>query len=85
MKSVEIYTKDYCPYCHSAKALLKRKGVAFTEIDVMNDRAELENMIKRSGGRRTVPQVFIGDTHVGGSDDIHDLDRAGQLDPLLAS
>jgi glutaredoxin 3 len=85
MKPVTIYTKDYCPYCHSAKALLQRKGVAFKEIDVMNDRAALETMIKRAGGRRTVPQVFIGDQHVGGSDDIHDLDRAGQLDPLLAS
>ena len=81
---VTIYTTPYCPYCHAAKALLKKKGVAFDEIDVQNA-ALRQQMMLRSNGRHTVPQIFIGDTHVGGSDDIHELDRRGQLDPLLAS
>ena len=82
MPKVTIYTTPYCPYCHAAKALLKQKGVAFDEIDVQ-DAATRQQMMLRANGRRTVPQIFIGDTHVGGSDDIHDLDRRGQLDPLL--
>lgn len=79
---VTIYTTPYCPYCHAAKALLKRKGVAFEEIDVQ-DGSRRQQMMLRANGRRTVPQIFIGDMHVGGSDDIHDLDRRGQLDPIL--
>jgi glutaredoxin 3 len=79
---VTIYTTPYCPYCHAAKALLKRKGVAFEEIDVQDPSLRQQMMI-RANGRRTVPQIFIGETHVGGSDDMHELDRRGKLDPLL--
>ncbi|MFO1132142.1 MAG: glutaredoxin 3 [Hyphomicrobiales bacterium] len=82
MQKVTIYTTPYCPYCHAAKALLKRKGVAFDEIDV-RDAGLRQQMMLRANGRHTVPQIFIGETHVGGSDDIHELDRRGQLDPLL--
>lgn len=84
MKSVEIYTTPFCPYCHMAKALLLRKGVAFTEIDVSRDPALRRAMVERAGGRRTVPQIFIGAEHVGGSDDLHALDARGRLDPMLA-
>jgi glutaredoxin 3 len=79
---VEIYTTRWCPYCHMAKALLKRKGVSFSEIDVGRERRA--EMVQRAHGRTTVPQIFIGDVHVGGCDDLHDLERAGKLDPLLA-
>ena len=82
MQKVTIYTTPYCPYCHAAKALLKKKGVSFEEIDVQ-DAVLRQQMMLRASGRRTVPQIFIGETHVGGSDDIHELDRRGQLDPLL--
>ena len=82
MQKVTIYTTPYCPYCHAAKALLKQKGVAFEEIDVQ-DAATRQQMMLRANGRRTVPQIFIGERHVGGSDDIHELDRRGELDPLL--
>ena len=84
MPLIEIYTTRYCPYCHAAKALLKRKGAAFTEIDVSGDWEGREAMIKRADGQMTVPQIFIGATHVGGSDELHALERAGKLDPLLA-
>ena len=84
MPSVEIYTTRYCGYCRMAKALLARKGVAFSEIDVGADWQRREEMIERSNGAMTVPQVFIGKVHVGGSDELHALDRAGKLDPLLA-
>lgn len=80
---VTIYTTPWCGYCARAKALLTRKGVAYTEIDVEARRELREEMIARSG-RRTVPQVFIGDRHVGGSDDLAALEAAGELDPLLA-
>ena len=79
---ITIYTTPYCPYCHAAKALLNRKGAAFEEIDVQ-DPSLRQQMMLRANGRRTVPQIFIGEQHVGGSDDIHDLDRRGKLDPLL--
>ena len=79
---ITIYTTPYCPYCHAAKALLKKKGVAFDEIDVQEPSLR-QQMMLRANGRRTVPQIFIGETHVGGSDDIHELDRRGALDPLL--
>lgn len=84
MPDVTIYTKSWCPYCHAAKDLLKKKGVAFEEIDVADPQAQ-SAMAKRAGGRSTVPQIFIGQTHVGGCDDLHALERRGQLDPLLAT
>jgi glutaredoxin 3 len=84
MKSVEIYTTPFCPYCHAAKRLLEKKGVAFVETDVSRDPALRQAMMKRANGRHTVPQIFIGGQHVGGSDDIHLLDHQGRLDPLLA-
>jgi glutaredoxin 3 len=83
MARIEIYTTRYCAYCHSAKALLTRKGVTFSEIDVTADREGRSRMVKRANGRMTVPQIFIGSTHLGGFDDLYDLDRAGRLDPLL--
>ena len=83
MSNVEIYTTRYCPYCISAKALLTRKNVQFTEFDVSGDAAGRAAMIQRANGRMTVPQIFIGDIHVGGSDDLHELERAGKLDALL--
>ena len=83
MPPVEIYTTRWCSYCHAAKALLAKKGVAVTEIDVTGDWKGREAMIQRANGRTTVPQIFIGTTHVGGSDDLHALERAGKLDPLL--
>jgi glutaredoxin 3 len=79
---ITIYTTPYCPYCHAAKALLKRKGAQFEEVDVQ-DPGRRQQMMLRTNGRRTVPQIFIGETHVGGSDDIHELDRRGQLDSML--
>ncbi|MCF8484469.1 MAG: glutaredoxin 3 [Rhodobacteraceae bacterium] len=84
MRTVEIYTTPYCPYCVAAKRLLAKKGVSFQEIDVSRDSGLREAMTNRAGGRRTVPQIFIGGTHVGGSDDLHDLDDRRQLDALLA-
>ena len=83
MARIEIYTTPTCPYCHAAKALLADKGVSYTEISVL-DPALREAMTARAHGRRTVPQIFIGDTHVGGYDDMAALDRQGGLDPLLA-
>ncbi len=84
MSPVEIYTTRYCPYCHAAKALLKKKGVDFSEIDVGRDWERREEMIQRANGRTTVPQIFVGTVHIGGCDDLHDLERAGKLDPILA-
>ncbi|MDO9414233.1 MAG: glutaredoxin 3 [Pseudolabrys sp.] len=84
MPPVEIYTTQWCPYCRMAKSLLERKGVPFKEIDVSAS-SERQLMIQRANGRTSVPQIFIGKTHVGGSDDLHDLEREGRLDPLLAS
>jgi glutaredoxin 3 len=84
VKPVEIYTTPICPYCLAAKRLLTKKGVAFTEIDVSGDPVLRDAMTARANGRRTVPQIFIGPTHVGGCDDLHALDAAGKLDPLLA-
>jgi glutaredoxin 3 len=84
MPPVEIYTTRYCPYCSAAKALLKRKGVVYSEIDVSLDWDRRDEMVRRANGRMTVPQIFIGTVHVGGSDELHTLDRDGKLDPLLA-
>ncbi len=83
MVKVEIYTTPYCPYCIAAKRLLSEKDVTFTEIDVARDPAQRSTMLHRARGRITVPQIFIGSTHVGGFDDLYALDQAGGLDPLL--
>lgn len=84
MKPVEIYTTPICGYCMMAKQLLRAKGAAFTEIDVMAEPARRAEMVRRAGGRTTVPQIFIDGAHVGGSDDLHALDRDGRLDGMLA-
>jgi glutaredoxin 3 len=84
MPLIEIYTTRYCPYCHAAKALLKRKGVAFTEIDLGRDWGRRDEMIERANGGMTVPQIFVGSVYVGGNDELHALERAGKLDLLLA-
>jgi glutaredoxin 3 len=83
-RQIIMYTKSWCPYCERARALLKAKGVTYQEIDIESQPERREEMFRRTG-RRTVPQIFIGDRHVGGSDDIHELDAAGGLDPLLHS
>jgi glutaredoxin 3 len=85
MAAVVIYTIRYCPYCQDAKDLLSRKGVSFHEIDASGNRDIRKEMIERTGGRSTYPQIFIGATHVGGCDDLYALDDAGELDPLLAA
>ncbi|MDX2083495.1 MAG: glutaredoxin 3 [Rickettsiales bacterium] len=82
MKKIIIYTKEVCPYCVKAKALLQRKGATFSEIKITDDKTR-EEMIKKSGGRMTVPQIFIGEKHIGGCDDIYDLESKGELDILL--
>ena len=79
-----MYATGWCPYCERARALLRRKGVPFTEIRIDERPAERETMIRLSGGRRTVPQIFVGDEHVGGSDELNAMDRDGRLDELLA-
>jgi glutaredoxin 3 len=84
MSKVEIYTTPTCPYCHAAKALLADKGVDYVEIDVRDPDRRLV-MTERANGRRTVPQIFVGDTHVGGYDDMAALERRGELDPLLTT
>ena len=83
MAQVEIYTTALCPYCYRAKALLKKKGVAYAEYAVDAEPGRLEEMLKRSGGRRTVPQVFIDGQGIGGSDELHALEAKGKLDALL--
>ena len=82
---ITIYTTRFCPYCVSAKDLLRRKKAVYTEIDVTGDPAARKLMTQRAGGRTTVPQIFFGERHVGGCDDLYDLDEAGQLDPMLVS
>ncbi len=84
MPPVTVYTRAFCPYCTRALSLLKRKGAAVTEIDATFDRHKKDEMVQRSG-RRTFPQIFIGDTHIGGCDDLHALEHSGGLDPLLKS
>ena len=83
MPKIDIYTKMMCPYCHRAKQLLAKKGAAFEEIDITMGGPKRQEMVQRANGRTTVPQVFIDGRHVGGSDDLHALDREGGLDPLL--
>jgi glutaredoxin 3 len=85
MPPIEVYTTPYCSYCSAAKNLLRRKGATFSEIDVSMDPGRMTEMVERANGRMTVPQIFIGATHVGGCDDLYALDEAGKLDPLLAT
>jgi len=84
MAPVEIYTLLYCPYCQEAKDLLSRKGVSFREIDVTGKREIRKQMIERTNGRSSLPQIFIGATHIGGCDDLYALEETGELDALLA-
>ena len=83
MAEVELYTTPFCPYCVRARALLDRKGVAFTDIDITEEPGQRAEMIRRAGGRTSVPQIFIGGEHIGGSDELVALDRAGELDVKL--
>lgn len=85
MKPVTLYTTSICGYCARAKRLLDSKNVSYTEIDVMRQPEKRSEMVQRSNGGRTVPQIFIGDQHIGGSDDLMALERAGKLDRLLAA
>jgi glutaredoxin 3 len=85
MPKIDVYTTNACGFCAAAKALLTKKNASFNEIDVTFDDAERDRMKVRASGRRSVPQIFIGSTHVGGCDDIHALDAAGGLDTLLAT
>ena len=85
MPKVEIYSKMTCPYCYRAKALLRQKGIEPTEIAVDFGGEKKQEMIKRAGGRMTVPQIFIDGRHVGGCDDLFELERAGRLDALLTA
>ncbi|MCV2448397.1 MULTISPECIES: glutaredoxin 3 [Paracoccus] len=85
MAKVEIYTTPTCPYCMTAKALLRKKGVSYEETDVSRDPDLRAAMTRRAGGRRTVPQIFIDGQHVGGSDDLHALEHQGKLDGMLAA
>ena len=83
MARVEIYSTLFCPYCARAKSLLEKKGVDFINIDVIEDTARRDEMVERSGGRQTVPQIFIDGEHIGGSDELYSLERAGRLDAKL--
>ena len=85
MQTVEIYTTPTCGYCRMAKTLLSNKGITYSEIDVSRDPDKRQEMMRRAAGRHTVPQIFIGTSHVGGCDELYALDRAGKLDPLLAA
>jgi len=82
---VEIYTKTFCPYCWRAKALLDAKGIRYSEISVDFGGEQKQVMVQRANGRTTVPQIFVGERHIGGCDDLMALDRDGRLDPLLAA
>lgn len=83
MQPVEIYTTPLCGFCHAAKRLLSNKGVTFSEVDLTREPTRRAEMMDRAHGRHTVPQIFIGQTHVGGCDELYALERAGKLDPLL--
>ncbi|MBZ8117888.1 glutaredoxin 3 [Roseovarius sp. LXJ103] len=85
MQPVEIYTSPLCGFCHAAKRLLSQKGVNFSEVDIAREPARRAEMMQRANGGRTVPQIFVGDVHVGGCDELYALDRAGKLDALLAA
>ena len=83
MANIEIYSGDFCPYCVRAKSLLKNKNVEFTEYNVQRDMQRQAEMLERSGGARSIPQIFIGGNHIGGCDDLYALDSRGELDPML--
>ena len=83
MKKVTMYTGDPCPYCGAAKALLKSKNVEFEEFDIWKHPAKAKEMIQKTNGKRTIPQIFIGDHYIGGNDDLQALNRSGELDKLL--
>ena len=83
MANIEVYSGDFCPYCIKAKSLLKRKGLTFTEYNVRKDMARQIEMLERSGGARTIPQIFINDRHVGGCDELYALEQRGELDSWL--
>lgn len=85
MPQIEIYTSPLCGFCHAAKRLLNEKGASFSEVDVLQNPERKPEMINRANGGRTVPQIFVGDIHVGGCDDLYALERAGKLDTLLAA
>jgi glutaredoxin 3 len=85
MPDVTVYTTRFCPYCLMAKRLLAKKGVAFREIDVTGNPAARQELIAKAAGRTTVPQIWIGQTHVGGCDELYELESEGRLDPLLAT
>jgi len=85
MAEIELYTTMFCPYCARARALLERKGVGYTEIDIIEEPARGDEMIQRAGGRTSVPQIFINGEHIGGSDELVALNRAGELDAKLGS
>jgi glutaredoxin 3 len=84
MPKITIYTTRFCPYCHRAKRLLAQKGVIFQEVDVTGDWDARDRLTEKAGGRMTVPQIWIGEAHVGGCDELHALERDGKLDALLA-
>ncbi|MCL3881605.1 glutaredoxin 3 [Marivita sp. GX14005] len=83
MPTIEIYTSPLCGFCHAAKSLLDRKGASYTEIDVWANPGRKPEMVQRAKGKTSVPQIFIGERHIGGCDELHALERAGKLDPLL--
>ena len=85
MAEVELYTTPFCPYCVRARALLERKGVAYTDIDIIGEPARRAEMVRRAGGRTSVPQIFIRGEHIGGSDELLALDRNGELDAKLGT
>lgn len=85
MPAIEIYTSPLCGFCHAAKRLLNEKSASFTEHDVTRDPSRRKEMMQRANGRHTVPQIFIGERHVGGCDDLYALERSGKLDPLLTA
>jgi glutaredoxin 3 len=85
MAEVQLYTTMFCPYCRRARALLERKGVAYTEIDIIEEPSRRDEMIRRAGGRTSVPQIFINGEHIGGSDELVALEHAGELDANLGS
>ena len=85
MKSVTVYGTDWCPYCVRAEQLLTHKGIAFEKINIGIDPGKREEMLLKSGGQRSVPQIFVGEIHIGGFDDLAELDRQGRLDILLSA
>ena len=84
MKKVTVYSGDPCPFCNAAKALLKSKNVEYEEFDIWKDAAKAKEMLQKTNGARTIPQIFIGDYHVGGNDQLQEANRSGELDKLLA-